>query len=647
MSLKPSSIDTSLQIFLAFSGALIFALLTSLYAPTSASRCCGGLIPAANFHSVVFAAISICLCCSAFVLTRRMRRQARSLNRLLESQSLLTKFRRDFDNSLTKDELSVLGIKVLSEFAQYFGADEVILDIVEPRTGASFEVFFGVRSPPPLKPEVKADLLRTVGSLNGNGEYVLSHFIDLARMRTGALIQHWSTTEVVAGVRTPLGRVGILHLAFSQPRRRFTEDEISLLCESLSGLIQAAADHCSRKDREDLERRLKHTERVQSMGTLAGGIADEFNNILGAILGYGELALQRANETGEVDHYLNEIMTTAKRAEYIVSQILTLSRSREQERRPFNLVEAIADTLPLLSASLPGLTVNATLPSDDNAVMLGHPVEIQQVVMNICKNAWEASTGNARVDIEVKAFATERVRSLSLGLLQPDKYLCIRIADNGEGIAPDVLPHIFEPFFTTKDNVGGTGLGLAAVHGLVTTLDGRINVTSNLGKGTCFEIYFPQSTLDPIPVAQFFNVPKVTMGDGQLIALLESDSRDLAMHEEKIAALGYEPVGFLDIDQMENWLAERSPDLIIIDGKSVPTRYSSRDIEVMARSAPIILMSHLEQSGALNAVFASHVTRLRKPLSSKALADAISGQLYRPGKERERRLELAARSASP
>lgn len=383
------------------------------------------------------------------------------------------------------------------------------------------------------------------------------------------------------------------------------------------------------------------------MGTLAGGIADEFNNILGAILGYGELALQRANEAGEVDHYLNEIMTTAKRAEYIVSQILTLSRSREQERRPFNLVEAIADALPLLSASLPGLTVNATLPSDDNAVMLGHPVEIQQVVMNICKNAWEASTGNARVDIEVKAFATERVRSLSLGLLQPDKYLCIRIADNGEGIAPDVLPHIFEPFFTTKDNVGGTGLGLAAVHGLVTTLDGRINVTSNLGKGTCFEIYFPQSTLDPIPVAQFFNVPKVTMGDGQLIALLESDSRDLAMHEEKIAALGYEPVGFLDIDQMENWLAERSPDLIIIDGKSVPTRYSSRDIEVMARSAPIILMSHLEQSGALNAVFASHVTRLRKPLSSKALADAISGQLYRPGKERERRLELAARSASP
>ncbi|MGO7906833.1 hypothetical protein GFL91_28585 [Rhizobium leguminosarum bv. viciae] len=617
------SVDNSLKILFGFFGALLFALLASGHVPMKDCKYWGVLVSVSPFSPIACATLSVLLCAYASILTFWGRSQARSINRLLESQSLLNRFERAFDDNLTRGEFGVVATRVLTEFAQYFGADELRLEIVEPRTGVTVEEFLSARSPPPTEPEVKADFLKRVGTTQPDGEQAAFHFVDLGRMQARA-IRGRATTQVAAAVTTPLGRIGILQMAYRKPRQAFSEEEILLLCASLSGLIQTAVDHCKRKNREDLERRLNHAERVQAVGTLAGGIAHEFNNILGALLGYGEMALQRAGEGQNVEHYLQEMMLTARRAEFIVNQILTLSRSREQERRPINLVEAIRDALPLISASLPNLEVNASLASNDDCIMLGHPVELQQVAMNLCKNAWEASSGHVRVDINVDVVPVESVRSLFLGLLQPGKYVRVCIADNGSGISPETLPHIFEPFFTTKAAIGGTGLGLAAVHGLVTAMDGRINVTSSPGMGTSFEVYFPHSSLPPTPTSQFFVAPHVMLGDGQLIALVEPHCRDLAMHEEKIAALGYEPVGFSDIGMMEEWLSTQIPDMIMIDVRSIPPSHSARDIENMARGSPVVLILHGGNAEILNAASASRFTLLREPWSSRALADAIS-----------------------
>lgn len=614
-------VDNSLRILVCLSSAFFLAYLAS----------CGGAMAGCRAWSftdrfslagAVFAFASLCLCVYASWLTFSGIRQATSIKRLLDGQSLLHRFAQAFDDTLNRDEFTFVATRVLSEFALYFGADALRVEIVEPRTGVTIEEYLSTQFPPPLAPEVKAEFLRRVSASRATEDQSAGYFLDIAKSHSKSFTGRHTTT-VAAAVLTPLGRIAIMLLTFPKPRRTFRQDEVSLLCSSLSGLIQTASDHCKRRNREDLERRLRHAERVQAVGTLAGGIAHEFNNILGALLGYGEMALQRAQEGGQVEPYLAEMMSTARRAEYIVNQILTLSRNREQERRPINLVEAIRDALPLISASLPFLEVNARLEPDEDCKLLGHPVELQQVVMNLCKNAAEASRGEIRVDINVDVVVIQDVQSLFLGLLQPGKYVRVRVADNGTGISPDALPHIFEPFFTTKAATGGTGLGLSAVHGLVTAMDGRIDVVSDCTNGTSFEVYFPHSALLPTPINQFFETPKVPLGSGQLIALLKPNSRDLAMHEEKIAALGYEPVGFLEIGVMEEWLSTHTADLIIIDIRSLPPRYTACDIASMARGASVVLISHAGKEDMLSAAIALRFNVLREPLSTSALAEGI------------------------
>ncbi|MEZ2128783.1 MULTISPECIES: two-component system VirA-like sensor kinase [unclassified Sinorhizobium] len=584
----------------------------------------------ANFRRMAVGFISILLWGYVAVLSYRLSNKTRLLRRRLDFESFLRTTQHEFDDAVSREDVCTTAVRALSVFTKFFAADRFSLELIEPRTGATVEYFESKQPPLPLLPEVKADFINKVGSSSDEAAAGRSHFVDLTNRRESISTPKWMTVAVVGGVRTPLGRVGILQLAFDRPRLKLNEDEVSLLCNGLFALFQATLQHARRQEREDLEKRLKHAERLKAVGTLAGGIAHEFNNILGAILGYGEMAMQRAGRAGPVTPYVKQMVDTAKRAERIVNQILTLSRNREQEREPFNLADAVADALPLIAASLPNLQVRTAL-SAEGAVMLGHPVELQQIMMNLCKNAWEASNGNARVEveIEVKTVEVASVMSLTLGLLQPGKYLCLRIADNGKGIASEVLPHIFDPFFTTREQSGGSGLGLTAVHGLVTGLSGRINVTSDIGKGACFDLYFPYSDLTPIPLSQFFEVTKVPLGNGQRIVLLEHDVGSLAMSEEKVAALGYEPVGFSDIDQMKDWLAEKTADLIVIDALSVPPHYSARDIENIARGTVFIVIPDREHRGSLQLGSLPNTTLLQKPLSSKALADVIAEQLRR------------------
>lgn len=582
----------------------------------------------ADFRRMAVGFISILLWGYVAVLSYRLRVKTRLLRRRLDFESFLRTTQHEFDDAVSREEVCATAVRALSAFTNFFAADGFALELIEPRTGVTVEHVESKQPPPPLLPEIKADFLNKLGSSSEEAAPGRSLFVDLSNRRESISTPKWMTVAVAGGVRTPLGRVGILQLSFDRSRLKLNEDEVSLLCSGLFALFQATLQHSRRHEREDLEKRLKHAERLKAVGTLAGGIAHEFNNILGAILGYGEMAMQRADGAGPVTPYVKQMVSTARRAERIVNQILTLSRNREQEREPFNLADAVADALPLIAASLPNLQVRTAL-SAEGAVMLGHPVELQQIIMNLCKNAWEASSGNAHVEIEVKTVEVDSVMSLSLGLLQPGKYLCLSIADNGKGIAPEVLPHIFDPFFTTREQSGGSGLGLTAVHGLVTGLSGRINVTSDIGKGACFDLYFPHSNLTPVPLSQFFDVTQVPLGNGQRIVLLEHDVGSLAMSEERVAALGYEPVGFSDIHRMKDWLAEETADLIIIDALSVPPHYSARDIENIVRSTTFIVIPDREHRASLQQASLPNTTWLQKPLSSKALADVIAEHLRR------------------
>jgi len=579
----------------------------------------------ARIGGIAIGSVSILLFGYASVCALRLLFRAHHSSRQRRFETLLDKLRVDINSVSSTEEFGPVATRALSAFAHFFGADQFKLESIDPITGATGVQFASRQAPPPVAPEVKADFLSKVCPLHEAIGSRPCHFVDLSNMKTGSP-RRGTTADVAVGVSTPLGRVAVLNLTYSRPRRTFREGEIALLRDGLSALIQMSVNHCKRREREDLEKRVKHAERLETVGTLVSGIAHEFNNILGVILGYGELSLRLADGGADpMRRYVQEILTTSKRGEHIVSQILTLSREREQERRPFSLDEAITDALTLLSVSLPDLQVRCSLPSE-GVVVLGHPVEIQQIIMNLCKNAFEASVASARVNIEVTILQVEGVRSLSLGLLQPGEYVRIGVADTGKGIAPEELPHIFEPFFTTRDSSGGTGLGLAAVNSLVTGMGGCIDVASELGNGTCFDLYFPRSTLAPFPTHQFIPAERVPLGDGQLIAILDRDVHDLAMCEEKVAALGYEPVGFSDVGRMKESLAEQAADFIIIDALSIPPHYSPRDIELSTHGTPFVLVS---RSGRIQSADPLNAAQLRKPLCSKALAQTIAGELRR------------------
>ncbi|MGO7733233.1 ATP-binding protein [Rhizobium johnstonii] len=622
----PTPLDKALRCLLAYSGAFFCLSLAFIHVFVELSGKQGLLADIATSRAVTASVTSILLGYSA-LLTLRLRTQARSLRKSLDSQTLLDNIRQNFDEELTRGGFQTVALQVLTRFSRHFGAEEFLLEIVDPRTGTIIEAFRSPNPPSSLEPQIKAEFLAKVGLQTEDGHKASHHFVDISKTKTAAFSKIYTTRHTSVGVRTPLGRVGILQLIYPHSRRALANEEVQLLSISLHGLIQAAVNHCKRKNREDLERRLRHAERLQAVGTLAGGIAHEFNNILGAILGYGEMASRLLKNSGDAGRYVGEMMTTARRAEYIVNQILTLSRSRQQERKPFDLIESVADALPMISASLPELEIHAALAPGPGSVIVGHPVELQQIVMNICKNAWEASTGPARVELSIAPVTIADVTALSVGLLQPGRYVRLQISDRGKGIDPDLLPRIFEPFFTTKDRSGGTGLGLATVHGLVTSLDGRVDVTSVVGEGTKFDIYFPQSSLASVPMSHFFDAPRVRIGGGHLIAILDSNPGDLLMQEEKIAALGYEPVGFSNFARFQAWLSQNQPDLLIVDVSSKPAGLTGRDVDALATDAPVILMSPLEKTKELAVHDVRHVTWLSKPLNSKALADAIIGQL--------------------
>ena len=240
--------------------------------------------------------------------------------------------------------------------------------------------------------------------------------------------------------------------------------------------------------RLQLERQLLHRERIASIGTLAGGMAHEFNNMMTPILLYSQMALDEVPPGSTLSDDLRRVIAAAHRARNLVSRILTFSRGMDtREKSVFPLRAPVEEALALLSAIVPENVEIIWSGDDDAPAISGDPSVVQQIVINLCTNACQAmQIAGGRLTLRVSAVATPDVGSSVCALLE--------ISDTGHGIDPALVPHIFEPFFTTREVGEGTGLGLSVVHGLVDSLGGLITVESVPGQGTIFRVYFPTAT---------------------------------------------------------------------------------------------------------------------------------------------------------
>ena len=260
----------------------------------------------------------------------------------------------------------------------------------------------------------------------------------------------------------------------------------------ISGVAHFAKDISEQKK---LEFQLLQAQKMEAIGTLAGGIAHDFNNILAAIMGYTELAMMDLQQDMPVYAKLTEVIKAGRRARDLVAQILTFSRHGEARREPLELRSIVKEAMKLLRASLPSTMEMKQEISDQPCWASADPVQIHQVLMNLCINASHAMRGKEGfLLVTLAPEEIDGVRAASNPDLRPGSYIHLGVRDTGPGMTQDVAARIFEPFFTTKQTGEGTGMGLAVVHGIVKNHQGAIEVTSVPGQGTTFDLYFPRIT---------------------------------------------------------------------------------------------------------------------------------------------------------
>jgi PAS domain S-box-containing protein len=287
-----------------------------------------------------------------------------------------------------------------------------------------------------------------------------------------------------------------------------------------------------------VEQQLRQAQKLEAIGTLTGGIAHDFNNILAAVLGFGELARDRLAEGTRERLCLERITEAGLRGRNLVRRMLAFSRQAEQERTPLKLSSAIEETVKLLGGSIPA-TVDVRMKIEsESGFILADPVQLQQVIMNLCTNAAYAMRNNGGVlQIELSDYSV--APSSPSGGMKAGSYMKLVVRDTGEGIPADIIEKIFDPFFTTKAPDEGTGLGLSVVHGIVKSHDGHIAVESEPGTGTTFTLCFPK-------VAEKQAIP--TEADGPIptgserILFIDDEEALAEMGADILRDLGYDVV---------------------------------------------------------------------------------------------------------
>ncbi|MBU1168578.1 MAG: response regulator [Proteobacteria bacterium] len=289
-------------------------------------------------------------------------------------------------------------------------------------------------------------------------------------------------------------------------------------------------------EQRNLEAKLRHVQKMESIGTLAGGIAHDFNNILSAIMGYTELAVMDADKGNIPTNYLRQIDSAGKRARDLVKQILTFARKSEEQTIPVQMSTIAEEALKLIRSSIP-TTIEIRKHIERESVIMGNPVQIHQIFMNLLTNAAHAMEDQGGI-LEVgliKVILDEDTCS-QLNGFTPGIYLKITIADSGVGISPDILKLIFEPYFTTKGPSEGTGMGLAIVHGIVESFGGKISVESELDKGTVFTLFFP---VVPQTIEPEFSEESELLSGHERILFVDDETTIATMAEEILMRMGY------------------------------------------------------------------------------------------------------------
>jgi PAS domain S-box-containing protein len=291
-------------------------------------------------------------------------------------------------------------------------------------------------------------------------------------------------------------------------------------------------------EKKRIDEQLHQAQKMESVGRLAGGVAHDFNNMLGVILGHTELALLQADENHELHGDLKEIQKAAQRSADITKQLLAFARKQTISPRQLDLNDTVASMLNMLRRLIGEDIDLVWQPAANLWSVKMDPTQIDQILANLCVNARDAISGVGKLTIETgKKTFDEAYCNEHAGFI-PGDFVLLAVSDNGCGMDKDTLDNLFEPFFTTKEVGKGTGLGLATIYGIVKQNNGFINVYSEPGQGSTFKIYLPRLVADK-DIDKAVPEKKAAAGGTETILLVEDEPTILRMTRMMLERKGY------------------------------------------------------------------------------------------------------------
>ena len=382
-----------------------------------------------------------------------------------------------------------------------------------------------------------------------------------------------------------------------------------------------------------LSQQLLQAQKMEAIGTLAGGVAHDFNNILGAILGYSELALDEVPPGSPAAANIAEVLQAARRAREHVRQILAFSRHSAPQREPVRVGPILHEALGLVRATIPStIRIEREIATEADQVV-ADAAQLHQVIVNLCANASHAMGGRDGVlRVRLESVTLGPGQTPAFGRLGPGPYLKLSVHDTGHGIPPEVLPRIFDPFFTTKPVGTGTGLGLSVVHGILQSHGGDIQVESTPNVGSTFTVWLPASS-DAAPAAP---IPTAwRRGQGQRVLVIDDEPLLVRMLVQGLERLGYMACGETSSRKaLEDLVSAPAQFDLIITDQTMPGLSGvelANAFHQIRPDIPIILCSgYADTIDQLQAKTAGIRGLLLKPMDFAQLSQMV-GEALQPG----------------
>ena len=387
--------------------------------------------------------------------------------------------------------------------------------------------------------------------------------------------------EVVYG-EVGRGRIGTIETMFMRKDGQVRDVQLSVAAidpmDTSAGLVFTITDITegkrAREERTKLESQLRQSQKMEAIGTLAGGIAHDLNNILTVLVGCGSILQMELSEDNPLRTYVNQMLSSSERAADLTRSLLAFSRKQPIRLGFLQLNDHIKKTGKLLKRLVTeDIELKTRLTHDDTTIMADE-TQVDQILFNLATNARDAMPKGGTLSVETKVLNVDRASLLMHGVIEEGTYVVLSVSDTGTGMDEKTKEKIFDPFFTTKEVGKGTGLGLSTVYGIVGQHNGHINVWSELGRGTTFHIYFPLVRVMAEEGKVAASLPK---GGTETILVAEDNDDVRGFVREILKRFGYTVIEASDGDDaIAKFTQHATVDLLLLD--SVMPKKNGREV---------------------------------------------------------------------